>query len=61
MKQHASIDISLENLSVCVVDADSRIVREAKTLGEPDALITRFGEHCAATEPGRCHSGSMPG
>lgn len=29
MKQHAGIDVPLEYSSVCVVDADGRIVRDA--------------------------------
>ncbi|MET4691760.1 IS110 family transposase [Sinorhizobium fredii] len=50
MKQYAGIDVSLEYSSVCVVDADGRIVREAKILSEPDALIAWFGEHGVAME-----------
>ncbi|MGG6895061.1 IS110 family transposase, partial [Rhizobium sp. BR 315] len=42
MKQYAGIDVSLEYSSVCVVDADGRIVREAKVHSEPDALIAWF-------------------
>ncbi len=33
-----------------VVDADGRIVREAKILSEPDALIAWFGAHGVAME-----------
>jgi transposase len=50
MKQYAGIDVSLEYASVCVVDADGRIVREAKILSEPDALIAWFGAHGVAME-----------
>ncbi|MGZ9719868.1 hypothetical protein GA0061102_108312, partial [Rhizobium miluonense] len=50
MKQYAGIDVSLEYSSVCVVDADGRIVREAKVHSEPDALIAWFGEHGVAME-----------
>ncbi|SDN39651.1 hypothetical protein [Ensifer sp. YR511] len=50
MKQYAGIDVSLEYSSVCVVDADGRIVREAKILSEPDALIAWFGAHGAMME-----------
>jgi transposase len=50
MKQYAGIDVSLEYSSVCVVDADGRIIREAKVLSEPDALIAWFGEHGVAME-----------
>lgn len=50
MKQYAGIDVSLEYSSVCVVDADGRIVREAKVLSEPDALSTWFADHGVAME-----------
>ncbi|MDP9810477.1 transposase [Rhizobium tibeticum] len=50
MSEYAGIDVSLEYSSVCVVDADGRIVREAKVLSEPDALIAWFGEHGVAME-----------
>ena len=42
MKQYAGIDLSLERSSVCVVDAEGRIVREGKVDSERDALIARF-------------------
>jgi transposase len=44
MEQYAGIDVSLENASVCVVDANGRILREAKIASEPEALITWFGK-----------------
>ena len=42
MEHYAGIDVSLERSSVCVVDATGRIVREAKVLSEPEALIGWF-------------------
>jgi transposase len=39
MEHYAGIDVSLEQSSVCVVDASGRIVREAKVASEPEALI----------------------
>ncbi|MHB8284390.1 MAG: IS110 family RNA-guided transposase [Caulobacteraceae bacterium] len=42
MKHYAGIDVSLESSSVCVLDAEGRIVRESKVLSEPDALIAWF-------------------
>jgi len=39
MDHYAGIDVSLEDSSVCVVDADGNIVREAKVLSEPAALV----------------------
>lgn len=50
MKQYAGIDVSLEYSSVCVVDADGRILREAKVLSEPDALIAWVAELGVAIE-----------
>ena len=42
MEYYAGIDVSLESSSVCVVDANGRIVREAKVVSEPEALIAWF-------------------
>ena len=44
MKYFAGLDVSLEWTSVCVVDGDGRIVREAKVPSEPDALASFFAE-----------------
>jgi transposase len=43
MDHYAGIDVSLEYSSVCVVDATGKVVREAKVLSEPGALITWVG------------------
>jgi transposase len=43
MDHYAGIDVSLECSSVCVVDANGKIVREAKLASEPEALIGWFG------------------
>src|SRR4249920_893358 len=42
MEHYAGIDVSLECSSVCVVDANGKIVREAKVASEPQALIGWF-------------------
>jgi transposase len=42
MDYYAGIDVSLESSSVCVVDANGKIVREAKVASEPEALICWF-------------------
>ena len=39
MDYYAGIDVSLEQSSVCVVDAGGKIIHEAKVASEPDALI----------------------
>lgn len=39
MTEYAGIDVSLESSSVCVVDANGKILREGKVASEPDALI----------------------
>src|SRR5215213_9047993 len=39
---YAGIDVALERSSVCVVDATGQIVREAKVVSEPEALIGWF-------------------
>ena len=43
MNHYAGIDVSLEYASVCVIDATGKIVREAKVLSEPQALLGWFG------------------
>ncbi len=42
MDHYAGIDVSLECSSVCVVDANGKILREAKVASEPEALIAWF-------------------
>ncbi len=39
MEHYAGLDVSLELTSVCVVDAQGGVVREAKVASEPEALI----------------------
>jgi transposase len=36
------IDVSLEKSSVCTVDAQGKIVKEAKVASEPEALAAFF-------------------
>lgn len=40
MEHYAGLDVSLELTSVCVVDAQGQVVREAKVASEPEALAT---------------------
>jgi len=42
MDYYAGIDVSLEESSVCIVDATGKIVREGKVATEPRALIAWF-------------------
>jgi transposase len=42
MEHYAGIDVSLEQSSLCVVDATGTIVREAKVASEPEALVSFF-------------------
>jgi transposase len=43
MEHFAGIDVSLELSSVCVVDAQGKIVREAKVASESESLVAFFG------------------
>ena len=40
MEHYAGLDVSLELTSVCIVDAQGQVVREAKVASEPEALIS---------------------
>ena len=39
MEHYAGLDVSLELTSVCIVNAQGGIVREAKVASEPEALV----------------------
>jgi hypothetical protein len=66
MEHYAGIDVSLEESSVCIVDATGTIVREVKIASEPEALIrysTNWNCLSAAlgSRPVPCRNGCMPG
>src|SRR5205807_8415741 len=42
MEHYGGIDVSLELSSVCVVDTQGKIVKEAKVASDPEDLITFF-------------------
>jgi transposase len=42
MDHYAGIDVSLEYSSICVVDANGKIIREGKVASTPEALISWF-------------------
>jgi transposase len=44
MNYYAGIDVSLEESSICVVDANGKVVREGKISSEPTALIAWLSE-----------------
>src|SRR5271167_4640133 len=43
MEYYAGIDVSLELSSVCVVDTQGKIVKEAKVASDPEALVDFSG------------------
>jgi transposase len=65
MDHYAGIDVSLELSSVCIVDVQGRILKEAKVASDPDALgaffgILAFRWRGSGLKPDRCRSGFMP-
>lgn len=43
MDYFAGLDVSLEMTSICIVDADGTVLKEAKVATEPDDLVAFFG------------------
>jgi transposase len=44
MKHYAGLDVSLDGTAICVVDETGRIVREARAVSEPEALVGALRE-----------------
>ena len=42
MDYFAGLDVSLEMTSICIVDADGVVMKEAKVASEPDDLVAFF-------------------
>ena len=59
MEQDAGMDVSLDSASVCIVEAQGKIVKEAKVASEPEGLIAWLAAH--GTPMARIgRSGSLP-
>jgi hypothetical protein len=64
VEYYAGIDVSLEQSSVCIVDATGKIVWEAKVASGPQALVRFFSQlEVRVTRIGLepCRSGCMLG
>ena len=61
MNHYAGIDVSLECSSVCVVEANGKILREAKVASEPAALIAWFRSSGYAFERIGLEAGPLSG
>jgi hypothetical protein len=58
MDYYAGIDVSLELASVCIVDANGKIVKETKVWHFSTTFAFQWPR--SASRPVRCRSGSMP-
>jgi len=50
MGEYVGLDVSMEETSVCVMDAAGGIVWEGKVAAEPGALVRAVHRHAPATE-----------
>jgi transposase len=42
VRYFAGLDVSLEETAICIIDETGSIVREARVVSEPDALVSFF-------------------
>ena len=42
MKHFAGLDVSLEEIAICVIDEAGAMVKEARVPSEPEALVAFF-------------------
>jgi transposase len=61
MEHYAGIDVSLEFSSVCVVDAQGKIVREVKVATRHGSFFTETANSAAGPLPLRLESGPEAG
>ncbi len=54
MKYYVGLDVSLKEVSICVVDADGVVVAEAKVSTEPALIVSWIEERIGTVE--RIHS-----
>ncbi len=50
MKHYVGLDVSLKEVSICVVDADGVVVAEGKVATEPALIVSWIGERIGAVE-----------
>ena len=59
MDHYAGLDVSLEDTAICMVDRTGRIVKEARTASEPQALIAALKETGLSLERGGLEACSL--
>lgn len=51
MGYFAGLDVSLDMTSICIVDADGAVLKEAKVAAQPDDLVEFFSQCSMAERP----------